>query len=323
MKKIIIIILLNFILLNVNPIAGALVNNDMELKFEKDLQSYNYFDYFLDQRMDDIEKAIPIGIYLINAVSQSFTPRNSELTRIDLFLYREGESNGNITVSIRKERNSEDIAMVSKHYTDIPEKYQMGWVSFDFPSVGLTSGEKYFIICQTNNNNGVFYWLTSRANPYFFGDTYEILEDSVWMKKLFYDCAFRTYGLKPMDNNAPSTPILNGAKSGSIDKKYEYSFVSEDDDGDYIFYYIDWDEKIDNDLEYYPHSWIGPSSSGEMQKYFYNWSERGWHRIRIKAVDEYGSESEYRSINVIMPIFKKFDFSFILKNILNISNIFL
>ena len=323
MKKIIIIILLNFILLNVNPIAGALVNNDMELKFEKDLQSYNYFDYFLDQRMDDIEKATPMEITVNLAASQSFTPRNSELARIDLFLYRMVESNCNITVSIRKERNSEDIAIVSKYYTDIPKKYQMGWVSFDFPSVNLTTGENYFIICQTNNNDGAFYWLTSRANPYFFGETYIIIEDSVWMKQTFYDCAFRTYGLKPMDNTAPSTPILNGAKSGSIDKKYEYSFVSEDNDGDNIYYYIDWDEKNDDNLEYYSHSWIGPNSSGEMQKYFYDWSEKGWHKIRIKAVDEHGFESEYRSINVIMPIFKKFDFSFIFKNILYKSNIFL
>jgi len=168
MKKIIIITLLSFILLNVNPTTVALVNNDMELKFEKDLQSYNYFDYFLDQSMDDIEKATPMVITVDLATSQSFTPRNSELARIDLFLYRKVESNCNITVSIRKERNSEDIAMVSKCYTDIPEKYQMGWVSFVFPSVHLTTGENYFIICQTNNNDGVFYWLTSRANPYFF-----------------------------------------------------------------------------------------------------------------------------------------------------------
>ncbi|MCK5031443.1 MAG: hypothetical protein KAR64_08250, partial [Thermoplasmatales archaeon] len=281
MKKIIIILLINFILLNVNPATVALINNDMELKFEKDLQTNNYFDYFLDQRMIDIEKAKPTEINVIKSASQSFTPRNSELARIDLFLYRGDESNGSITVSIRKERNSEDIAMVSKHYTDIPKDYQMGWVSFDFTSVDLATGEKYLIICQTNDNNGVFYWLTSKANPYFFGDAYIIIDEFHWEKQLFYDCAFRTYGLKPMDNNAPSTPTFNGAESGSTDKKYEYSFVSEDDDGDYIFYYIDWDEKNDNNLEYYSHSWIGPSSSGEMQKYFYDWSEKGWHRIRI------------------------------------------
>ena len=322
MKKISIIILINFILLSINPATVALLNNDTELKFEKDIQSYDYFDYFLDQRMIDIEKARPKEIIVNKSASQSFIPRNSELARIDLFLHRGDESKGNITVSIRKERNSEDIAMVSKHYTDIPEDYQMGWVSFYFPSVNLATGEKYFIICQTNNNNGVFYWSTSKANPYFFGDSYIIFNDYKWEKQLFYDYAFRTYGLKPNGNNAPSTPTLNGAKSGIIDKKYEYSFVSEDDDGDNIFYYIDWDEK-DNNLDYYLHSWIGPSSPGEMQKYPYSWKENGWHKIRIKAVDEYGFESEYRSLNVIMPIFKKFDFSFILKNILYKTNIFL
>jgi len=323
MKKISIIILINFILLSINPATVALLNNDTELKFEKDLQSYDYFDYFLDQRMTDIEKAGSTEIMVNNSASQSFIPRNSELARIDLFLYRGDESKGNITVSIRKERDSEDIAMVSKQYTDIPEYYQMGWVSFDFPSVYLATGEKYFIICQTNNNNGAFYWLTSKANPYYFGNSYIIINDYKWEMQLLYDYAFRTYGLKPTGNNAPSSPSFDGPESGSTNKTYEYSFVSEDNDGNNIYYYIDWDEKYNN-LDYYHHSWIGPNSSGEIQKYLYSWKENGWHRIRIKAVDEYGFESEYRSLNVIMPIFKKLDFSFILKNILNnISNIFL
>ena len=237
MKKIIIVFLLNFILLNVNPATVALVNNDMDLKFEKDLQSHDYFDYFLDQSMVDIDKAFPMGISVDIAASQSFIPRNSELARIDLFLYRKVESNSNITVSIRKEHNSEDIALVSKHYNDIPKQYQMGWVSFDFPSVKLAAGENYLIVCQTNSNDGVFFWLTSMGNPYFFGDSYEIIGLD-WRKQIFHDCAFRTYGLNPIDNTAPSTPSFDGPESGSIDKIYEYSFVSEDDEGDSIFYYI-------------------------------------------------------------------------------------
>jgi hypothetical protein len=309
--------------LNVNPATVALVNNDMELKFYKNLQSHDYFDYFLDQSMVDIDKAIPTEINVVKSASQSFTPVSSDIARIDLFLYRMVESNCNITVSIRKDRNSEDIVMVSKHYTDIPERYQMGWVSFEFTSVDLEIGEKYFIICKTNDDNGVFYWLTSRANPYFFGDAYIILYDSNWEKQLFSDCAFRTYGLNPMDNTPPSIPSFDGPESGSIDEIYEYSFVSEDDEGDSIFYYIDWDEKDASDLEYYSHRWVGPSYSGELQKCFYDWNEKGWHRIRIKAVDEYGFESEYRSINVVMPIFNKFDFGFILKIILYKNNIFL
>jgi hypothetical protein len=62
--------------------------------------------------------------------------------------------------------------------------------------------------------------------------------------------------------------------------------MSEDSDGDDVYYYIDWDDGSVED-------WIGPFSSGVIVTVSHVWEEIDNYAIRAKAKDTYGAESDW------------------------------
>jgi len=103
-----------------------------------------------------------------------------------------------------------------------------------------------------------------------------------------------TWALILGENNLPSIPIIGGQKSGKIKVKYGYDFISIDNDGDDLYYFIDWgDENTEN--------WIGPYESGEEITVNHTWSEKGNYTIKAKARDEFGAESDWGQFKITMP----------------------
>jgi len=103
-----------------------------------------------------------------------------------------------------------------------------------------------------------------------------------------------------MDNQPPSAPDIEGptVKPVPMPKPgpgpHNYTFKSTDPDGDNVYYYIDWgDGEVTN--------WIGPSESGEEVTHSHTWSEAGTHTIKAKAKDIYGAESDWGTLDVIIP----------------------
>jgi hypothetical protein len=95
-------------------------------------------------------------------------------------------------------------------------------------------------------------------------------------------------------NSPPNKPIINGSISGRSGIEYEYTFSSIDPNGDNIYYIIDWG---DNSL----YDMIGPYISGDMVKAKHMWGEQGIYRIRVKAKDNFGFESDWAFLTVTMP----------------------
>jgi len=101
------------------------------------------------------------------------------------------------------------------------------------------------------------------------------------------------------NGHPPEKPIKpQGSTNGEIGEEYTYTTSTTDPDGDQIYYIWDWGEGSPG-----TYSWgVGPFNSGETADANHIWDKKGSYSIRVKAVDEYGAQSEWSDpLSVIMP----------------------
>ena len=98
-------------------------------------------------------------------------------------------------------------------------------------------------------------------------------------------------------NHPPNKPTINGPTNGKPGVEYNYTFVTTDPDGDYVWYHISWGDK---EIIYI----YGPYPSGEEITLSYNWSEKGTFIITCWARDIYDAESNITTLEVTMPRYK-------------------
>jgi len=106
--------------------------------------------------------------------------------------------------------------------------------------------------------------------------------------------------VKSTNNQCPQTPSIKGPDKGKAGKQYEYIVETIDPDGDDIYYRID----IMDGEESEPGNWLGPYGSGTAASFKYSWQEEGTYTISVQAQDTKDAESEWGSMEVVMPISK-------------------
>jgi len=77
-------------------------------------------------------------------------------------------------------------------------------------------------------------------------------------------------------------------------KRWNFKFVTQDPNGDDIYYFIDWGDDQKEE-------WIGPFASGTEITKSHTWTKKGSYAIRCKAKDPYGDESEWGELEGTMP----------------------
>lgn len=100
------------------------------------------------------------------------------------------------------------------------------------------------------------------------------------------------------ENDPPDVPTINGSVNGKVGREYEYTLVTTDPNGDYVYYYIDWDDGTHE-------GWIGSFDSGEKVSENHTWSKRGTYLVRAKAKDVHNVESDWATLEVTMPVDKQ------------------
>jgi len=102
-------------------------------------------------------------------------------------------------------------------------------------------------------------------------------------------------------NRPPDPPDIEGPTVKPVPRPLpkqgepiNYTFKSTDPDGDNVYYYIDWG---DGEFE----DWFGPFESGEEVTHSHTWSEQGTPTIKAKAKDIYDAESDWGTLDVIIP----------------------
>ncbi len=101
----------------------------------------------------------------------------------------------------------------------------------------------------------------------------------------------------------PTAPTIDGQTSGKAGVEYEYTFNSEDPDGDSISYFVDWGDNSSI-------GWTAFYASGADVKIKHTWSEQGTYKIIAKAKNVDGLISPEGTLTVNMPRNKALIFNF-------------
>ena len=299
MKIVVIFICILFISVALQ-VTGLIQNNKIEsIDINlKDINTENQYWITQNSINDTIDQfqtencGSGVAIYNETMYAQSFIPSLGILTRVQLFLFKEGNPSDEIeiTVSIKQSLYKRDIASKSINGSQISEQGE--WIEFDLYYIDLIPGNIYYIVCTTSGGTKTdhFSWYFDIHNKYVGGDTQFTENYGVdWFPFVLtgfphIDFCFITYGY---ENFAPNKPVKpDGEIKGYYSKPYSYQTISADADNDEMFYFWDWGDGSNSD-------WIGPNISGDKCVATHTWMEKGSYLVKVKAKDKWGVESDW------------------------------
>jgi hypothetical protein len=155
---------------------------------------------------------------------------------------------------------------------------------------GYHSGSAYvFIRSGTNWIEQQKLLASDGAVDDFFGDSVDLDGDTAFIgAKYDDDSGVDSGSVYVFGNNQPPTPpTISGPHCGKINTDYTFTIgpITEPD-GDQLYCLFDWG---DGNIS----GWLGPIDSGQTFTATHQWSEPGIYKIRVKAKDAYGTETDW------------------------------
>jgi hypothetical protein len=154
-----------------------------------------------------------------------------------------------------------------------------GWAVLDFLENNIENGfgpGKFTLVKSFDNETYRVFWVDSDSELFGRGGA-----------------NFTEIYIPPIELPLPP-PNIDGPSKGYPGRTIEYQFVSSSYEGDWLFYFIDWDDGTFED-------WFGPFPSGEVQTVSHIWSNSGIYSIKAKVRDNYGRVSDWAEFHVMMP----------------------
>ena len=111
------------------------------------------------------------------------------------------------------------------------------------------------------------------------------------------------------DNTPPEIPEITGPTEGKPGNEYLFNLQTTDGEEQNIYYFVDWGDNTTT-------GWLGPYVSGTQIHVTHSWAEQGNYTVKAKAKDIMDSESDWGTIQVVMPTEYKFSFNAFLQHIL-------
>lgn len=213
--------------------------------------------------------------------AQSFRPTLSQLTRVQLLMYKKGTPDG-LSISIRSSLTGPDLTL--KYLSASSISTSVSWIEFDFPDISVTPGSTYYIVWDPigiPDLNNDFYWNLGTDNPYTNGEAWINL--GTWeihnpVSAPDPDFCFKTYGISSGSNNPPNKPTTpSGPTTGLINENLHYESYISDPDGDGMEVYFDWGDGTHT-------GWVGILTNGTVGNYNM-WSSAGTYQVRVKTRD--------------------------------------
>jgi hypothetical protein len=112
------------------------------------------------------------------------------------------------------------------------------------------------------------------------------------------------------DNTPPEIPQITGPGEGKPGNQYRFNLLTTDAQEHEIYYFIDWGDNTTTD-------WLGPYVSGTQIHVTHSWSEKGTYMVKAKAKDSMGAESDWGTLQVVMPTEYQFSFNIFLQHLLD------
>ena len=186
---------------------------------------------------------------------------------------------------------SKSIYIRFRYVTDLYQPYEGFYVDDIYPVAkfhNISTVDDN--LTQTNitisqKNDGKYYYQIRGFNSNYGWGDYSTLKEVI---------------IRTTDNQPPSAPKINGPTIIKTKENYTYTIMSEDPDGDDIYYFISWDDNTTT-------GWIGPYKSGEKIEIKNNWSKSGRYLVKARAKDVYNLMGEWTTIKVSVPIQQKFN----------------
>ncbi len=111
------------------------------------------------------------------------------------------------------------------------------------------------------------------------------------------------------DNTPPDIPQITGPAEGKPGKPYLFNLLTTDAQNHNIYYFVDWGDNTTSD-------WLGPYISGTEIHVTHIWAEKGTYIVKAKAKDTMGSESDWGTLQIVVPTEYKFSFYTLLQHML-------
>ena len=230
-----------------------------------------------------------------NWIAQSFIPRLSSLTRIEVYLFKTGTPSPNImlTMHIRTQDDGVDLASCTIPGSFVPDG-NGGWVNFGFTNIQLTVEQTYYIVLEASDgaSNNTYAWMTGEGD-YQRGATYwSDNGGSSWhQNSMFPDSCFKTYGLE----QPPTTPTIAGPTQAKVRVPTEYCLTASDPDGTSVQYLIDWGDGQTT-------TWTNGNVSNDSLRIQHTYEKQGSYTIKAKARDVFLAESDWGSLPITIPL---------------------
>lgn len=233
-----------------------------------DTELNNSFDVFIHDTKNE------------NSINRIITYiENEDFVLLNLGFYTSsGIFRGNHWVTVAGISNSLSMIALSDPYydvtidtTDYSEHNDASFVSHDIYTINKISP-----LPQHSS------WWLSDYVPDFATNTIALIKDAIIIAPT-------------IENLPPNKPTITGPLSGKIEIEYTYKGLSNDANGDQLFYLFDWGNGMTSLI-------LGPYESGVECSTSNIWFEEGNYEIKVKAIDEHGAESEWSDpLTVSMP----------------------
>lgn len=109
-------------------------------------------------------------------------------------------------------------------------------------------------------------------------------------------------GFPVRQNAPPNAPVIDGLTRVKVNKVYDFTFNATDPNKDGVKYFIDWGDGFSEWTEY--------NYSSKDITVSHTWRKKGITYITAKTMDFYGNESDWATLEVIVPKNKAFNHNF-------------
>jgi hypothetical protein len=234
---------------------------------------------------------------------------------------------------------SHDTASETPQYDEYPEDIGASisfWVTSDPPAqptkptgpvLGIWNIEYTYTSSTTEPDNEQIYYQfdwgdgsdSGWLGPYSSGQTGS--GTHIWTELGIYNITVRARDIwgatstrsDPLtvtitDNTPPNIPEITGPAEGKPGNPYLFNMVTTDQQDHNVYYFVDWDDNTTS-------GWLGPYLSGTQIHVTHTWSEEGNYTVRVKAKDILDSESDWGTIQVIMPTEYRTSFAIFLEHL--------
>jgi hypothetical protein len=93
-------------------------------------------------------------------------------------------------------------------------------------------------------------------------------------------------------SNPPATPTINGPTQGVVNENYSYTVMTNDPDGDNVYYFVDWGDGANS-------GWVGPYPSGMTVTLYHTWTTQGTYQVRARAKDVNSAMSDWSALYTV------------------------